>query len=231
MQYYTVLFKFDAQDSTEMSVVKGDIVRTEKFVDEDGWVKVEMASNPRKKGYVPVSFLRETRGPLDVSSANTSRSSSPAQPASYTNAALTLGTSVKDSAKLPHIETSELTRGPGLVPSSGVPNPAAVVEGFMKNEIFYKQLMKQRQDAMQKIEASLTEATTELTVCKDKNGQLTRRLRELENAMQKERSKWKERVDEERLLLAQRSKEPLTNMTTSTTISYTTATGRSTQRF
>lgn len=223
MHYFTVLFKFDAQDSTEMSVVKGELVRTEKFIDEDGWAKVELASNPRKRGYVPVSFLRETRGPLEASSANSSRSSSPAQAPSYTSAALALGSNVKESAKNHEIDGS---RGPGLVPSSGVPNPAAVVEGFMKNEMFYKQLMKQRQDAMQKIEAALSEATSELTVCKDKNTQLTRRLRELEAAMQKERSKWKERVDEERLLLAQRSKEPLTAMTTSTTISYTSTANR-----
>lgn len=211
MQYFTVLYKFDATEPTELGVIKGDVVRTDSFVDKDGWVFVELASNPRRRGFVPVGYVREIRGPLnDGSTDASSRSVSPNTP-SYTNAALSLGTHVKDTAAAPDDNHH------GVMVSSALPNPAAVVEGFMKNEVFYKQLMKQRQEAMQKIDVAIGDAATELAVCKDKNVHLTRRLRELDEALQKERSKWKQRVEEERVLLAQRSTTPLVAATVSTT--------------
>jgi hypothetical protein len=222
MQYFTVQFKFDAQDPMELSVMKGDVVRTEKFVDEGGWAKVELASNPRKRGFVPVGYLRETKGPLEATDTPTSsRSMSPATAGvSYTNAALAHGTHMKDALR----SGDEATRGQqsaGVTPSSTV-NPTTVVEGFMKNEIFYKQLMKQREDAMSKIDAALNEATAELAVCRDKNGQLTRKLRELDHAMNKERTKWKDRVEEERLLLAQKTANVVPMMSATSTTTTTT---------
>jgi hypothetical protein len=205
MHFFTVLYKFDAQDPSELSVMKGDIVRTERFVDENGWVKIELASNPRKRGFVPAGYLRETKPPGgDADTPTSSRSVSPAQNASYTNAALAHGAVMRDNLRASQADEATRPQFTGVVPSSTV-NPTAVVEGFMKNEVFYKQLMKQREDSMSKIEAALNEATGELAVCREKNGQLVRKLRDLDVLMGKERTKWKDRVEEERMLLAQKA--------------------------
>ena len=78
-------------------------------------------------------------------------------------------------------------------------------EGFLKNEAHYKQLVARRQEAMGGIKSALTMAGRDLQECKEKNVQLARRLGDLEGAMHKERQKWRQRVDEERQLIAQRS--------------------------
>eukprot|EP00388_Colpodella_angusta_P006533 GDKJ01019242.1.p1 GENE.GDKJ01019242.1~~GDKJ01019242.1.p1 ORF type:complete len:115 (-),score=13.66 GDKJ01019242.1:80-397(-) len=69
----------------------------------------------------------------------------------------------------------------------------------MKNEVFFKQLMKQRQEALSKMESALTDATADVAACKDKNAVLARKLRDLDQQTEKERRKWRERVEEERL--------------------------------
>jgi hypothetical protein len=115
-----------------------------------------------------------------------------------------------------------------VVSSSTTPNPAAVVETFMKNEIYFKQLMKQRRDAIGKLDAALKDAASEVDAAKDKQQQLSRRLRDLDSMVQKERKKWKERVEEERLLLAQRmgASGPPASSTTVTTTTYSTRAAR-----
>uniref|UniRef100_A0A7S1Q6U7 SH3 domain-containing protein n=1 Tax=Neobodo designis TaxID=312471 RepID=A0A7S1Q6U7_NEODS len=216
MQYYTVQYRFDAEDQGELSVLVGDVVRAAAGSrPEEGWLPVELASNPRRKGVVPHSYLKETADPRERTEAQSQREASPPGPGpSYTNAALAHG---KDSLR----GTAEDSRQPaatgGLKPSSKV-NPAQLVEGFMRNEVFFKQLMKQREESMAKIESALNEAASDLAVCRDKNGQLTRKLKELDTAMNKERSKWRERVEEERLLLAQKAAGgPVATVTTTTT--------------
>lgn len=105
-----------------------------------------------------------------------------------------------------------------LMFSSAIPNPAAVVEGFMKNEVYFRQLMKQRQDALAKIESAMAEVVSEVAVCKDRNHQVSRKLKDLDQLIGNERRKWKARADEERLVLAQRSQTPLQSTTTTMTL-------------
>ena len=223
MQYFEVQFKFSAEEQGELSVLVGDVVRCESGSRaEEGWLMVELASNPRKKGVVPYSYLKEVPNPRErAEQEQQHRRDSPGREesghgASYTNAALAHG---KDT-----LRTSDESRPTttGLKPSSKV-NPAQLVEGFMRNEVFFKQLMKQREESMAKIESALNEASSDLAVCRDKNGQLTRKLKDLDTAMNKERSKWRERVEEERLLLAQKAAGgPIATHTTTTTTVNTT---------
>jgi hypothetical protein len=106
-----------------------------------------------------------------------------------------------------------VTAPPAMMVSSAIPNPAAVVEGFMKNEMYFRQLMKQRQEALTKIEAALGEVMTEVAVCRDRNSQVAKKLKDLDGLVTKERRKWKERADEERVVLAQKSAAPLSSTT------------------
>ena len=236
MQYYKVLYKFDSEEAGELSVLAGDVVRTENFVDEKGWVFMELASNPRKKGVVPTNYLKAIPNPNagGQGTASSSRSTSPANQGgpSYTSAVLAQGEALRSHADDTTTMRPAPAAGGGLKPSSKL-NPAQVVEGFMRNEVFFKQLMKQREDSMNKIETALNEAQADLAACKDKNAQLTRKLKSMDQDMTKERQKWRERVEEERLLLAQRvgPASAGTVTTTTTTLTRTTPMHRNTNQF
>ena len=80
-------------------------------------------------------------------------------------------------------------------------DPNSVVEAFMKNEVYFRQLMRQRQEALAKLESGINEAVADVAACKDKNSILARKLRDLDQTIEKERKKWRERVEEEKLLV------------------------------
>jgi hypothetical protein len=86
-----------------------------------------------------------------------------------------------------------------------VPDAAALMEGFHKNELYFQQLLVQRQESTAALDQALREAASEIDLAKEKHSSLTRRLKELDHMVTKERKRWKDRVEEERLLLAQRA--------------------------
>jgi hypothetical protein len=63
MRYYKVLHDFHAADSVELSVKKGDLVAAPEHVEQDGWLKVELASDSRRRGFVPATYVRECGAP------------------------------------------------------------------------------------------------------------------------------------------------------------------------
>ena len=184
MGRYRLIYDFDAQDDVEISCRKGDIVSSDKSP-EDGWLHVTTTMGQR--GYVPVGYLKDTSSPVRGSSPPMTSS------AAYGNgrgreAASTYGRSVSPG----QYETNTSTTTP-------------FIETFMKNELFYKDLLRQRQESMERIERVLGEAAADVASCKDKNAQLTRKLKDLDHLVDKERKKWKDRVDEERVILAQKT--------------------------
>ena len=224
MLYFRLLYDFQAADANELTCKTGDIVRAEKFVDQDGWLMVELANDPSRRGFVPIGYVAEASpsDALALAASNESRRARSGERASFTGAALKFGSTFRDNlneqavinetkaAASRHGATGDATESAMVLkPTSALPNPSAVVETFLKNEAHYKQLVAKRHEAMQNIKASIADASKKLTECKEKNIQLARRLGDLESTMQKERQKWRQRVDEERQLLAQKSSAPL----------------------
>jgi hypothetical protein len=215
MFYFRVLYDFNGTDQMELTVAKGALVRAESSSAKDGWMLVELADDAARKGFVPQGYLRQTDAPMRSAVEPTSGPprSMPAVSGSFQRSALSVGVSMQHDMQHPVVTPPAEESVNGIMASSAIPNPSAVLEGFMKNEIFYRKLLKQRHDAMAKIEGAIAEATTELSVCRDKNAQMSRKLRDLDDTIQKERTKWNDRVNEERMLLAQRSAAPLQSMT------------------
>lgn len=248
MKYFKVLHDFQATDAVELSVRKGDVLCASERVEQDGWLKVEMAADTRRRGFVPVTYVKECPAPPSSYGLAPSAATAPPAGGTFTNAALNFGekslggnsqapsssiqaayappaTSRSSSQAYPsqhHSGHGAADFGTPMVdrhhggPSSqqqagqGAPqggsggfllNPNAVVEAFMKNEVYFKQLMKSRQEALSKLENGISEAAADVAACKDKNAILARKLRDLDQTIEKERRKWKERVDEEKLLL------------------------------
>jgi hypothetical protein len=233
MKYYKVLHDFSSTDPVELSVKKGDLVCSAERIEQEGWLKVELASDTRRKGFVPLTYVREVAGGPSSSGTTPARSLHQETSTSFTNAALSYGERVIGGHAVPAsslhaaYSSSPATRQQhsaanagysnhsALLSSTAAPqepyglgtnsnflaNPNAVVEAFMKNEVYFKQLMKQRQESLAKLENGIAEALTDITACKDKNSILARKLRDLDTTIEKERKKWKERVDEEKALV------------------------------
>eukprot|EP01059_Diplonema_ambulator_P000726 TRINITY_DN10583_c0_g2_i1.p2 TRINITY_DN10583_c0_g2~~TRINITY_DN10583_c0_g2_i1.p2 ORF type:complete len:290 (+),score=59.44 TRINITY_DN10583_c0_g2_i1:54-872(+) len=80
-------------------------------------------------------------------------------------------------------------------------NTTGLVESFMKNEVYFRSLMKQRQETLLKIDGCINETAQEIAACKNKNSLLSKKIRELDNMIEEDRAKWRSRIDEEKKLL------------------------------
>lgn len=240
MPYFRVLHNFDAQDIVELTVKRGEIVVSAGGDVQEGWIKVEVLSDPRRRGFVPLSYLRETtrsegreemRGsqPSDGASAAAAagdRVVSP-HPASSATRSHT-GPARRDATKGDEREGSPASWRAGPVSSvaavsgaasvkpraqsqlgvsddvrhSLLNDPDAVVQAFMKNELHFKQLIWQRQDALAQIRSTLEEAISDVGACKERNATLARKLRDLDQSVEKERKRWKERIEEEKAYIS-----------------------------
>lgn len=241
VRQYRVQYDFTANDAVELSVRKGELVNAIDGAVQDGWIKVELAGDSRRRGFVPATFIVEVpQSAASGASRGTAAASGPStfaaaprvtaaaqqappslQGASYTAAALSIGSKWKDQLQRSASNVEHRRSSSPALEGSGpnaVASPNAVVEAFMKNEVYFKQLMKQRQEAMSKIENALAEAAADCAQCKDKNSMLARKLRDLDAAVEKERRKWRDRVEEEKLLMMKPSgARPFSGVATTTT--------------
>jgi hypothetical protein len=99
------------------------------------------------------------------------------------------------------METRPLTpaqQATGPVSRHLLENPNAAVDAFIKNEVYFKQLMQRRAMALAQMQSGLEEAMTEVAACKDRNTVLTRKLRDLDEVVERERERWMNRVEEEK---------------------------------
>ncbi|KAH9580093.1 SH3 domain [Trypanosoma melophagium] len=269
MRYFRVLYNFTAEDNVELTVKKGEVVIPVDGDVMDGWIKVEVLNDTKRRGFVPLNFLRETTLPNDNNNNNNNNSNNnsnsnnnkiqeqppltraatpPRQPSaipketpsSFTSAALDYGDTLQQmytgaGTREPSmtsrrsLSAEQRTQRPSQVlakttttiplqrqqqqsltslpsnPTSGrslLNDPNAVIEAFMKNELHFKQLVRQRQDALAQMRATLEGAIVEMTACKDKNATLARKLRDLDQTIEKERKRWKERIEEEKSYIA-----------------------------
>jgi hypothetical protein len=211
MRYYKVLHDFHAADSVELSVKKGDLVAAPEHVEQDGWLKVELASDSRRRGFVPATYVRECGAPPSTPTPAGGAAVRGAAESSFTGAAMAYGESLRTGAfggrmasggrsmlDSPASQTQPEQRS---VTNTMLSDPNSVVEAFMKNEVYFRQLMRQRQEALAKLESGINEAVADVAACKDKNSILARKLRDLDQTIEKERKKWRERVEEEKLLV------------------------------
>ena len=76
-----------------------------------------------------------------------------------------------------------------------------IVESFMKNEVYFRSLMKQRQETFMRLDACIADTASEISSCKAKNSVLAKKLRELDNMIEEDRAKWRSRIEEEKKLL------------------------------
>lgn len=326
MRYYKVAHDFTAVESVELSVHKGEVVCSIENVVQEGWMKVEVTTDALRRGFVPLSYLKEmsaeevlrqqqaaapqqqvtsgregdamttaalhteddgrsahsdeaarsggsagrrastghntstprrqrtetttatitpggsaartpitnaagptslrdtalqygatiaghsprqtpqahaTSSPVNAAAASANATKdSPSRarpPAAAATGAVRQGgqeTSAADNASSLPLTPAKTTAGP--ISRSLLSNPNTVVDAFMKNEIYFKQLMRRRVEAMAKLQTELEEANAEVAACKDKNATLSRKLRELDQVIEKERQRWTERVNEEK---------------------------------
>eukprot|EP01063_Lacrimia_lanifica_P035490 TRINITY_DN6777_c0_g1_i1.p1 TRINITY_DN6777_c0_g1~~TRINITY_DN6777_c0_g1_i1.p1 ORF type:complete len:306 (+),score=111.05 TRINITY_DN6777_c0_g1_i1:930-1847(+) len=111
----------------------------------------------------------------------------------------------------PDVGAAALQDAPATQPkregSSVAPSyTGSIVESFMKNEVYFRSLMKQRQETFMRLDGCINDTATEVAACKQKNAVLAKKIRELDNMIEEDRAKWRGRVDEERkLLLSQTS--------------------------
>eukprot|EP01012_Entosiphon_sulcatum_P052561 TRINITY_DN72240_c0_g1_i1.p1 TRINITY_DN72240_c0_g1~~TRINITY_DN72240_c0_g1_i1.p1 ORF type:complete len:275 (+),score=55.11 TRINITY_DN72240_c0_g1_i1:50-874(+) len=80
-----------------------------------------------------------------------------------------------------------------------VPTPAL---GFPLQAEYFRQLDVQRAAALQAVEQCVAATNADLADCRKKNDDLNFRVRELEQAVQEERRRWGQRLDEQRRILS-----------------------------
>ena len=205
MKYFKAVYDFVASDAVELSVKRGELLCVTEHIEHDGWIKVEVASDTRRRGFVPLGYVKE-HAVLPNESIEKSPARGDASSSTFSGAAQSLGTALRESQVSTHhrdsLAVQPYQQHNILVDSSSTSNPSpSVVDAFMKNEVYFKQLMKQRQEALSKIEGMLSDAAADVGACKDKNATLSRKLRDLDQNIERERRRWKERVDEEKLLI------------------------------
>lgn len=222
MPFYRVLHDFHGEESVELSVHKGQCVDALDNVIQDGWLKVQTIDDgdTPNSGFVPFSYLEVTAGPpVEQVLRHTSRSPSTPQRRAGTHASGAPGDTighkggvgttspsvttptrqtVTDTLKHQQLTPARADTDGGPIDRSFLSNPNAVVEAFMKNEIYFKQLMRNRAASLAQLEEDLEESIAEVAACKDRNCSLTRKLRELDQVVEKERRRWTERLEEEK---------------------------------
>ncbi|KPI85963.1 SH3 domain protein-like protein [Leptomonas seymouri] len=268
MRYFIAAHDFRAEESVELSVEKGEVLCATEGVARDGWMKVEVITDARRRGFVPVSYLSELMAseamalleavgdggnhfahPATSSSSlaqtpcqgergdTTTAGAKGANVASSTSPDMGNRSAVVLRAQSPSPRAETRSPGGDLVAASATPptnsprahitetaaastagphsltsaqqatgpvnchlleNPKAAVDAFMKNEIYFKELMQRRASALAQMQSGIEEAMTEVAACKDRNVLLTRKLRDLDEVVERERERWINRVEEEK---------------------------------
>ncbi|KPA83344.1 SH3 domain protein-like protein [Leptomonas pyrrhocoris] len=270
MKYFIPAHDFRAEEDVELSVHKGEVLCSTEGVAQDGWIKLEVATDARRRGFVPTSYLREltateamellettgehhdggtapsaafasspvdtprrgargdtstaaAAGPkgtpsstsLDVGnrSAVVQRTQSPSPRAASRSPNGGLSTAAATApTNSPRMHDSKATmagtagshpltpaqQATGPISRHLLENPSAAVDAFMKNEVYFKQLMQRRASALAHMQSGIEEAMTEVAACKDRNTVLTRKLRDLDEVVERERERWVHRVEEEK---------------------------------
>ena len=113
--------------------------------------------------------------------------------------------SLVDVAPMHSHNVSESTPAASTIAGGPPILTVALEDSFLMNEVYYKQLVKQRSEAFSRLETCVNTVSHEIRICKERNGQLTRKVRELDSIIDQERRKWRERVEEEKAMLAKRT--------------------------
>ncbi|AIO00485.1 SH3 domain protein-like protein [Leishmania panamensis] len=244
MRYFVVVHEFRAEEDVELSVLKGEILSATEGIAQDGWIKVEVATDARRRGFVPMSYLREisaaeaaasmappTASAPPAAFASTSPMRTPQHTERETSASAALANTTTStsfdlgnrsgmlakgsSPSLQPVRSPETETVHALASSSSIhltpaqqsagpvsrhllENPNAVVDAFMKNEVYFNQLMQRRASALAQMQSGLEEAMTEVAACKDRSAVLARKLRDLDGVVERERQRWMNRVEEEK---------------------------------
>ncbi|EPY33717.1 SH3 domain protein-like protein [Strigomonas culicis] len=221
--YFKAAHTFNAEEAVELSVTKGEYLAAVDHVVQDGWIKVVAAEDDSRRGFVPLSYLKEisaaemAKRPSAAASPRPARSpgamggsvspsSQPRPPSTEQSPQRLVAAERQSPQQHPRREGSPgagtaLTpaqAAAGPVSASLLQNPDSIVDAFMKNEEYYKQLMRQRGDALVKMQLGLEDAMMEVAACKDKNAALAKKLHELDQVLERERHRWSERVEEEK---------------------------------
>eukprot|EP00698_Gefionella_okellyi_P002893 TRINITY_DN12757_c0_g1_i1.p1 TRINITY_DN12757_c0_g1~~TRINITY_DN12757_c0_g1_i1.p1 ORF type:complete len:249 (-),score=58.03 TRINITY_DN12757_c0_g1_i1:57-803(-) len=227
---FRVEYDFQASESVELTVNRGDILlAVQDFTASDEWVIVERVGD-KKKGYVPNSYLKELVGseaavylPAPLSSSRLASSTPFKSPRAFTSSASTASTAfksprsfasstlgVRDLASRDAMSTSRIGATPGGI-SAISSTPAApggsesFTEMFARHEQYFKQVMKQREETFKKLEGSIASAAKEISICQEKNSKLSQRISDLDNMIEDERRKWKDRLEAEKKTMLMRS--------------------------
>ena len=98
--------------------------------------------------------------------------------------------------------TAEMKPPRDTVSSQAHSHTGGIVESFMKNEVYFRSLMKQRQETFLRLDSCISDTAQEISSCKAKNSLLAKKIRELDNMIEEDRAKWRGRIDEEKRLLS-----------------------------
>lgn len=91
--------------------------------------------------------------------------------------------------------------GASITPGGGA-GGSSYAESYARQEAFFKQVMKQREDTFNKLEKALSQTGKEIALCQDKNAQLSERLKDLDKMIEDERRKWRDRIEAEKKRLS-----------------------------
>eukprot|EP00769_Ergobibamus_cyprinoides_P000698 gnl/Ergobibamus_cyprinoides/1703.p1 GENE.gnl/Ergobibamus_cyprinoides/1703~~gnl/Ergobibamus_cyprinoides/1703.p1 ORF type:complete len:187 (+),score=63.49 gnl/Ergobibamus_cyprinoides/1703:129-689(+) len=174
-QYYRVEFDFIAGEAVEMSVKKDDIVVSapNPGADQsDEWLYVAKVDDPSQTGFIPVSYAQE------LSSSEVA----------------SLGLDSGSAAPL----TASLLAGPSGSPMEQSGMPANFSDMFSRHQAYFEQVVRQREASFKKLETALTSAASEITQCQERNAKLSQQIVALDNMIEEERRKWRERLESEK---------------------------------
>ncbi|GKT18848.1 hypothetical protein ADUPG1_011389, partial [Aduncisulcus paluster] len=176
----------------------------------EDWVLVERLDNPRESGYVPRSYvtpisedeatgvkrdiagstMHDTLHPsaLGTSTIRPTSSEFHGKEGQSPGDDSPLGTAAFDSTAAPEVGE----------PLDTTSLPSSFADMFHRHDAYFRQVVKQREESFRRLETSLNAAAQEISVCQEKNTKLTQRIVELDNLIDEERRKWRERLDAEK---------------------------------
>ncbi|GCA62869.1 hypothetical protein KIPB_006323, partial [Kipferlia bialata] len=157
--------------------------------DQDEWILVARLEVPTESGYVPSSFTKQL--PPDQASQHLNAPLETIQPEAPAQGEAAAALSVSSLQ-------------PGATAQSTAPAattealPASFQEMFARHDAYFKQVVQQREESFKKLEGALSAASQEIAMCREKNSKLTQRIVELDNVIEEERRRWRERLDSEK---------------------------------
>eukprot|EP00768_Dysnectes_brevis_P003622 gnl/Dysnectes_brevis/2577_a3106_1959.p1 GENE.gnl/Dysnectes_brevis/2577_a3106_1959~~gnl/Dysnectes_brevis/2577_a3106_1959.p1 ORF type:complete len:191 (+),score=13.66 gnl/Dysnectes_brevis/2577_a3106_1959:95-667(+) len=180
---FRATFDFQANDpAVELSIHVDDIlieVQTADYQQSDQWTLVCRLQDPAKSGFVPSNRVEQLSSSEAQQYLEQYRRSLPSGP-----------NPVHSSTIAPPPESHDAV-------------PASFSEMFARHDAYFKSVVAKREQSFSKLEEALESAAKEIGDCKERNARLRGQISELDQLIEEERRKWRERLEQEKKSLFQ----------------------------